>query len=228
MKSIVRFSIFFTLIILGTITFFIAGTVKGNEISKTILIDPGHGGFDGGAISKNGTVEKDINLSIALKLRECLKQYGFKVVMTREIDKDLCSVNCKHGHKKKEDLSNRCKFKKESNCDIFISIHQNMFPESYCKGSQIWYSRNDESKNIAIILQNKLKEKVDNSNSRIAKPAKDDYKVLRCDNIPSILVECGFLSNPIDEKNLKSDDYQQKIALALSEGVKDYIQNNKG
>lgn len=228
LKSIVKQSISFALIILSLLLMFSMSLVKANELSKTILIDPGHGGFDGGAISKNGTVEKEINLSICLKLRKHLQEYGFKVVMTREIDVDLSSINHKSGHRKQEDLDNRCKLKRESNCDLFISIHQNMFPDKDCKGAQIWYSKTEFSMILAKILEAKLKEEVDSNNNRVAKVSKDGYKVLRCDSVPSVLVECGFLSNPAEEQKLKEDAYQEKIAVALAEGVKDFYKNTKG
>ena len=228
LKSIVKQSISFTLIILSLLSMFSISLVKANELNKIILIDPGHGGFDGGAISKNGTVEKDINLAICLKLRKHLKECGFQVIMTREIDKDLSSINHKAGHRKQEDLNNRCKLKEDSNCDLFISIHQNMFPERDCKGAQIWYSKTEASKLLAEILKDKLKEKVDSSNNRVAKVSKEGYKILRCDSVPSVLVECGFLSNPGDEQKLKDDAYQESLAMALAEGVKEFYQSIKG
>ncbi|AOZ77391.1 N-acetylmuramoyl-L-alanine amidase [Clostridium pasteurianum] len=195
---------------------------------KIILIDPGHGGMDGGAISKNGTVEKNINLSISLKLKKHLEKEGFKVVMTREEDKGLYSDSGKIRKKKNEDLENRCKMKEDSNCDMFISIHLNMFPQSKYYGSQVWYSSNPNSEKLAHIIQENFRGDLKDDSKRIEKAALNSYKILRCGkDIPSVIVECGFLSNPSDESKLKTEDYQQKIADSLLKSIKVYYNNSK-
>ena len=136
--------------------------VKAEELDKSngkaiILLDPGHGGIDGGAVSKNGIHEKDINLNISKKLKVLLQKQGYTVVMTREVDEGLYSKEKARIRKKKiEDLNNRCKIKKESKCNLFISIHLNMFPQSKYYGPQVWYSNNDNSKFFANILQKNL------------------------------------------------------------------------
>lgn len=191
---------------------------------KIILIDPGHGGMDGGAVSKNGTVEKDINLSISLKIKDELIKKGYKVIMTREEDKGLYSDKGKVRQKKIEDLNNRCKMRKDSNCNIFISIHLNMFPQSNCYGAQVWYSNNDKSKKLASIIQNNFKLDIDKSNNRLEKPAGKAYKILRNDEgIPSVIVECGFLSNPEEESKLKTESYQKNIATTITKSVDEYF-----
>lgn len=190
---------------------------------KIILIDPGHGGMDGGAQSKNGTVEKNINLSISLKLRKALQDEGFKIVMTREEDKGLYTDSGKVRKKKNEDLENRCKIKDESNCNMFISIHLNMFPQSKYYGSQVWYSSNPDSQRLAHIMQENFRNDLRDDSKRVEKAALDSYKILRCrKDIPSVIVECGFLSNPSDESKLKSEEYQQKIAESLRKSIKSY------
>ena len=108
--------------------------------SKKILIDAGHGGMDGGTSSKNGTVEKNINLSIAIKLKESLQKLGYEVVMTREDDAGLYSRSGTIRERYTEDLKKRCDLKKSSNCDMFISIHLNYFTQSKYSGAQVWYS----------------------------------------------------------------------------------------
>ena len=118
---------------------------KIDNSEKIILIDPGHGGIDGGAKSKSGTIEKDINLQISLKLRDSLKEKGYKVYMTRECDEGLYQKGTTVREKKREDLNKRVEMKKETECDIFISIHQNMFPQSKCYGAQVWYASNDNN-----------------------------------------------------------------------------------
>lgn len=190
---------------------------------KIILIDPGHGGLDGGAVSKNGTIEKGINLEISKKLKTELEDEGYKVYLTRENDSSLEGIEGTIRRKKVDDLNNRCKMKKDLNCDAFISIHLNMFTSSKAKGAQVWYSDYEASKGFATEIQNSLKENLDKENNRIPKPANNQYKILR-DKYPApcVIVECGFLSNYEEEQLLKSEEYQQKLAKALAKGVINY------
>lgn len=192
---------------------------------KIILIDPGHGGYDGGAEGKTGIKEKDINLSISLKLRDKLKAEGFQVYMTREKDEALLDMgNSKYKSKKGQDLANRCKIKKQINPDLFISIHQNHFPQGQYYGAQVWYSSFNESKILAHVMQENLKLDLDRNNRRVEKPARDDYKILRIhDTMPSILVECGFLSNYNEELKLKEEGYQDLITKSLAKSIKLYL-----
>lgn len=195
---------------------------------KVILIDVGHGGYDGGAEGKTGIKEKDINLSISLKLRDKLRAEGFEVAMTREKDEALLDKgNLKYKSKKGEDLANRCKIKKEINPDLFISIHQNYFPQGQYYGAQVWYSNFKESKVLAHIVQENLKIDLDRNNKRVEKPARDDYKILRNhDTMPSVLVECGFLSNYNEELKLKEEGYQDLVAKSLTKSIKVYLEEN--
>lgn len=191
-----------------------------NKEKHIILIDAGHGGIDGGAKSKNGTIEKDINLDIAIKLKKELENNKYIVYMTREDDSELDS-------KKVNDLNSRCKMKKDKKCDVFISIHQNMFPSPKCFGSQVWYSSNDKSKVLADYIQNSLKEKIDDNNHRIPKAAKEQYRILR-DGYEGacILVECGFLSNYEEEQKLKTDEHQEKIVDGIVSGINKYFEGS--
>jgi N-acetylmuramoyl-L-alanine amidase len=191
--------------------------------SKIILIDPGHGGSDGGAVSRSGVMEKDINLKIGLMLKDKLIKDGYKVVMTREEDIGLYKDDGRIRKKKIEDLSNRCKMKKDFNCDMFISIHLNIFPESKYYGAQVWYSRNKDSQRFANIIQGNFKKDLDSSNNRQEKPALDSYKVLRCnDDMPSVIIECGFLSNINEEEKLKNGEYQSKIVDSIEKSINSY------
>lgn len=191
---------------------------------KVILIDAGHGGIDGGASSKDGTPEKDINLNIGILLGANLKSMGYKVEYTRTEDVGLYTEGKSIREKKIEDLSNRAKLKKDTNCDVFVSIHLNTFPQSSCKGAQVWYSNCEGSKELGTIVQSTLKEKLDPNNNREAKAAGTQYKVLReNDIIPGIIVECGFLSNPEESEMLKTEEYQMKIANAISEAISNYL-----
>lgn len=196
--------------------------VKAEEdkAQHIILIDPGHGGIDGGAKSKNGTIEKDINLAIAKKLKEELKALNYIVYMTREVDSELNS-------RKVKDLNARCQMKKDTKCDMFVSIHQNMFPQENCFGAQVWYASNDDSKALAENIQIALKEIADNKNKRVSKSAKEQYRILRDGYSGAcVLVECGFLSNYEEEQKLKSDEYQEKIVKGIVEGVNKYFEIN--
>lgn len=202
-----------------------AVTEKSNYIKeeKIILVDPGHGGMDGGAESKSGTVEKSINLNIGLKLKKILENEKFNVIMTREKDKGLYTEGGTIRKKKLEDLNNRCEMKEKSNCDMFVSIHLNMFPESKYYGAQVWYSENQDSKRLAHIIQENLRKDLDNNNKRIEKQALGKYKILRAGkDVPSVIVECGFLSNYEEEQKLKDESYQQKIAESLGKSIEEY------
>ena len=192
---------------------------EDEKVQHVILIDAGHGGIDGGAKSKNGTIEKDINLAIALKLKKKLEDNGYKVYMTREDDSQL-------DKKKAQDLSKRCQLKKDTKCEVFISIHQNMFPKSKCFGAQVWYASNDKSKELADVIQESLKEHINDNNKRIAKAAKEQYKILR-DRYDgaSVIVECGFLSNYEEEQRLKSDEHQENIVEGIKCGLDKYFEN---
>jgi N-acetylmuramoyl-L-alanine amidase len=145
--------------------------------------------------------------------------------MTRDDDRDYYGKNSEVNIMKRQDLNTRCKMKRDTNCDLFISIHQNFFKEKSCHGSQVWYSRNDESKAFAYILQKNLKKDLGN-NEREEKEAKDAYKVLRCyTNIPSVIVECGFLTNPEEEKKLVTNEFQDKIAESIVKSIVEYYAN---
>lgn len=190
---------------------------------KVILIDPGHGGYDGGAEGGDGIKEKDINLSISLKLKDKLLKEGYEVYMIREEDKDLLDEGKRIGTKKAQDMENRCKIKEKLNPDIFISIHQNYFPQSQYYGSQVWYSKNQKSSMLAKIVQDNLKADLNHNNKRVEKPANNAYKILNCnDNNTSVLIECGFLSNYEEEQRILNEDYQQKIADSITKSINEY------
>jgi N-acetylmuramoyl-L-alanine amidase len=200
----------------------------GARSKKVILIDPGHGGYDGGAEGKSGIKEKDVNLSISLKLKERLQAEGYEVKMIRAEDKALLDQGKRQGTKKAQDIANRCKIKQEVNADVFISIHQNHFPQGRYYGSQVWYSKNKQSHMLGKIVQDNLKKDLNHNNRRVEKPAKDSYKILSCeDSKPSILVECGFLSNPEEEQRIQSSDYQQKIADSIAKSVNEFFEKAK-
>lgn len=222
MRRIVKVSILTFIMALLTIPI---GVKAGNmENEKVILIDPGHGGFDGGAKSKNGVVEKDINMQISEKLKGSLEAKGYKVILTRDCDEGLESTGKTIREKKREDLKKRTELKKETKCDIFISIHQNMFPQGSCFGAQVWHASNDKSKSLAELIQDSLKEVVTDNNKRVAKPAGEAYLILRDGyDGASVLVECGFLSNPEEEEKLQTIEHQNAIVEGITQGVDKYF-----
>lgn len=184
--------------------------------SRCIVIDAGHGGFDPGKVASDGVTEKTINLSIAQKLSAFLEQSGAIIRTTRIEDSSL-------SESKRQDLKNRAEIANTSNAELFISIHQNSFPKSNVKGAQVFYYKgSEEGKRLASLIQSRLKEVVDVDNDRIAK-ANDNYYVLKQIKIPSVIVECGFLSNSVEHDKLMSDEYQEKLAWAIYMGILDYF-----
>lgn len=191
--------------------------------ARVIVLDPGHGGFDGGAVSKNGTVEKELNLQIAAKLQEKLRQKGYYVVMTRCDDKGVGETE--NGKiTKKEDMEERRRIMNDPNTDIFVSIHMNQFAQSKYKGAQVFYSKNTEkSRALAQKIQTELRNMLDVENTREIKAADDSIYLMKKAKPVAVLVECGFLSNAEEEALLKTEAYQEKAAEAICRGIENYF-----
>jgi N-acetylmuramoyl-L-alanine amidase len=196
------------------------GTNK-RDYNYTVIIDPGHGGVDGGAVGVDGVIEKGINLSISLKLRTFFEQAGFKVIMTREDDISIHDDNSNTIRKqKKSDLYNRLDIIDNNPRAIFISIHQNIFEDSKYSGTQVFYSKNnDASELLATTLQNNIKSMLQPQNSREIKKADKNLFLLYNAKSPCVLVECGFLSNAKEAAVLQNNDYQNKMAFAIFYGT---------
>ncbi|MEX2460013.1 MAG: N-acetylmuramoyl-L-alanine amidase CwlD [Paenibacillaceae bacterium] len=194
---------------------------------KVIALDAGHGGVDGGAKSKDGLVEKNINLGITLYLRDYLQQAGAVVVMTREEDKDLADDHTKgYSRRKTEDLIQRVQFVNQYKSDLFVSVHLNSIPSSRYSGAQTFYSlSNSDNPILATLIQNELKDNLLNT-ERVAKSAKTLY-LLKSLKMPSALVEVGFLSNPEEAKLMADQTYQQKIAASIYQGILRYCSGEK-
>lgn len=192
--------------------------------NKVIAIDAGHGGVDPGAVSKRGIKEDEINLEIALKLKRLIEQSGGIVVMTRFEDEGLYTSEAKTLRQmKREDLSKRKEIVNESNSEIFISIHLNSFIRSTYYGAQTFYKKDsEEGEKLAIIIQNELRNILDKDNNRQPQD-RDDIYILNEVNIPSVLVECGFLSNANEEQLLTNESYQEKIAWSIYVGIMNYF-----
>ncbi|ANS75965.1 N-acetylmuramoyl-L-alanine amidase [Paenibacillus yonginensis] len=194
---------------------------------KVIALDPGHGGPDGGAESRDGIIEKDINLSVALYLRDYLQQAGAVVYMTREEDKDLANPDTSSYSKRKtEDLKKRVRLIEEKEAKLMVSIHMNSIPSSKWRGAQTFYHpSHPESQALADLVQEELRTNLENTD-RVAKSA-DYVYLLKELKIPSVLVEVGFLSNPGESKLLGDEDYQRKVAASIYKGILRYEAGEK-
>lgn len=199
--------------------------VTGRQVKEQrdcIVIDVGHGGFDSGKVGVNGELEKDINLQIALKLKETLEKQGISIIMTREDDKGLYDEDA--SNKKAQDLQRRCDLINEKKPLITISIHQNSYTSPEIKGAQVFYYTNStESQKLAEIIQETLIKQADPENHREAKP-NDSYYLLKRTSSVIVIVECGFLSNPDEAAKLSDENYQQKIVDAICQGVFTYLE----
>lgn len=197
--------------------------------NKIIGIDPGHGGVDPGAVSKNGVKEDEINLKIALKLKRFIEQSGGIAVLTRDTDKGLYTDKSKTLRQMKtEDLKARKELIINSTSEVFVTIHLNSFTRSKYYGAQTFYNEKyEESKKLAYIIQEELRNVLDSENLRI--PAqRDDVYLLQDMNIPTVLVEAGFLSNEQEERLLNQSEYQEKIAWSIYVGIMKYFSYKDG
>lgn len=191
---------------------------------KVILIDPGHGGRDAGA-SANDAVEKDINLAVSQYLKKYIEDGGNTVFMTRETDTNTADPNRPQNvTQKKSDMRMRKADIEKYKADIFVSIHMNKFEQSKYRGAQVFYDDdNEENRVLAESIQNSLKEILKDDNKRVPKATGDSIFVLKDNKIPSVLVECGFLSNPEEAGLLNTPEYQKKVAEGIYLGLNKFI-----
>ena len=193
--------------------------------NKTIIVDAGHGGIDPGSMTDDQSVkEKDVNLKITKKVKELLEASGAMVILTRNDDTSLYTeqVGKTIRQKYNENLKNRKKIIQESSADMFISIHLNKFQESKYYGAQTFYpAGKEDDKQLATYIQGELKRVVDKTNNRKIKSTNDIY-LIKDNEIPSTLIECGFLSNDKEAKLLNDEEYQDQIAWAIYVGIQKY------
>lgn len=195
--------------------------------TPTVIIDAGHGGFDGGAIAPDGTEEKDLNLNISLKLQEVLNLYGFDVILTRTSDEALGGGK-DSGTTKQNDLSARVELMNSREDAIVVSIHQNKFQQSEVHGLQVFYNQSTGgAKKLAEEIQNYINENLQPKKPRIAKSDTRGVQILNKSKNPTVIVECGFLSNPTDLENLKSEDYCYTLCFGIANGIINYIQGEE-
>lgn len=191
---------------------------KGNPV---VAIDIGHGGNDPGKVGVDGSLEKDINLQIAKRLKAYLESSDVEVVMTRDDDTGL--YNASDSNKKMADMRKRCEIINEATPDLVISIHQNSYHQEAISGGQVFYYKSSEKgKQLAEIIQKRFDYVLGENNRRAAK-ANDNYYLLLHVKQPIVIVECGFLSNWNEAAKLNSEEYQDKLAWTIHMGVMEFL-----
>jgi N-acetylmuramoyl-L-alanine amidase len=190
---------------------------------RKVVIDAGHGGGDPGAKSISGLSEKNLNLDVALRLKKYLSRVSVYCIMVRETDRDYFGSGNSYGTKKQRDLNHRIQMANQSRADIFLSIHANSFPQTIYRGAQTFYSPNKpKSKQLAEAIQEQLVNSL-GPNHRKAK--KGDYKVLELTQMPGVIIETGFLSNPEEARLLATETYREQLAQAIYHGLIQYFRN---
>lgn len=234
-KIITAMLLAITIIISTTVG--IATKIYGNSLlaaradalpyEKIIILDAGHGGEDPGAVAYNGLLEKDLNLQITLEIGKALEEKGYVVVYTRTDDRLLYKEdeNVK-GIRKISDLKNRCEIAERYPESIFISIHMNSFGSSKYSGLQVYYSENNEkSRGLADSIQNRVITDLQSTNNRVIKPGKDMY-ILKNIRNTSVLIECGFMTNPEECKKLSEKEYQKQLSFSIVCGIIEYMEKS--
>ncbi len=189
--------------------------------SPVVVLDSGHGGWDPGKVGIDGSLEKDLNLAIALKLKNYLEASGVTVIMTRDGDYGLYDE--RDSNKKSADMANRCKLINDAAPALTVSIHQNSYHEEPIHGGQVfYYKKSQQGQQLAEIIQKRFDYVQGQTNTRVAK-ANDNYYLLLHVRSPIVIVECGFLSNASDAANLNSEDYQDRLAWTIHMGIMEYL-----
>lgn len=195
----------------------------------TIVVDAGHGGEDGGAVGVNGLVEKDINLAIALALAENLKANNFQVILVRDGDYSVGDQSLSTvAERKRSDTKNRVRLVEETGECLLVSIHQNQFSQSQYSGAQMFYSPNNpESAQLAECIRESVVSSLQPDNTRQNKEAGEEIYLLTHCQVPAVLVECGFLSNPEEANLLSQEAYQQDMAAAIYNGIVSFLEQRE-
>lgn len=196
----------------------------GADERPIIVIDAGHGGLDGGAVGANGTLEKNVNLSVVLKLRDMLEVSGFNVVLTRDEDISIYDAGVEGiRNQKLSDMENRLEIIQSYPDSIFLCVHQNNYTDPQYFGGQMFYNNNNpDNRTLAQIMQNRFAQ-LQQGNDREIKLSGDELYLLKSNTNPSLMIECGFLSNPEEEAKLATAEYQQKVAFTIYSGVLEFM-----
>ena len=229
-----RITLILSCILVGIFTFMLQAsesnvletvpTVTLPVSGKTIVVDAGHGVPDEGAESSKGTTEAETNLAIALKLQNLLETSGCTVILTRSDENAIYDIDSKTLRQKKiSDIRNRVKIGNESSADIFVSIHLNKIPQQQYSGWQCFYKEgNQEGQKLAVSVQENLNNAIQKENNRVAHTI-DNVYIIKHVEIPTTIVECGFLSNPEEEQQLLNDEYQNRLAWGIYNGIINYF-----
>lgn len=197
------------------------GRVQAGEEKKCVVIDAGHGGDDPGKVGINNALEKDINLKIALLVKQFLEAEDIEVILTRDTEAGLYDADA--SNKKVQDMKRRIAIIEEAKPDLTVSVHQNSYPEEYVHGSQVFfYTGSKEGQALAETIQRQLTQKADPENTRQIK-ANDSYYLLKKTGVPIVIVECGFLSNYAEAEKLCTEEYQERVAWAIHMGIVQYL-----
>ena len=189
---------------------------------QTVIIDAGHGGVDGGAVSCTGVYESNINLEIALKLNDLMHLFGIRTVMIRTTDKSVYTEGNTIAAKKVSDIGERVRIANTTPQALYLSIHQNYYSDSRYWGSQVFYNNVPGSNELAKELQDNLRTNLSTENKRMIKKSSGVY-LMEHITCPGVLLECGFLSNPSEEQLLRSNDYQQKLCMVIAATVAQHL-----
>lgn len=197
--------------------------------AQQLILDAGHGGEDGGAVSLSGVSESTINLAIALKIDQLLGFYGVCPYLLRESDISLHEPEADTLRKKKvSDLKNRVRMIEATENAVVISIHQNTFPSQAYHGAQVFYREGEESADLAALFQETLKNGIDRENQRQPTRIPDSIYLMQHITCPAVLIECGFLSNPTEEQKLLSAGYQTQLAVCIAAAWLQHAENQSG
>ena len=238
MQFLRKYAWVYALVLAASVVLSVAASESVTLVSKildgpepvplTVVIDPGHGGEDGGAVSCTGALESRINLSIGLRLNDLLRLLGYRTRLTRSEDVSIYSKDAETvSEKKVSDLKNRVRIVNETEHALLLSVHQNLFEEAKYHGAQVFYAGTSESIELAEAIQSALRAGLDPSNHRQTKHAQTVYLMNKI-TCPGVLVECGFLSNPAEEALLRTGDYQKKLACAIVSGLDAYLAEADG
>ena len=208
--------------ILGSRAVTVVSQMVPVEREHIIVIDPGHGGEDGGATSCTGVLESHFNLEIAHRLEDLLHLLGYDTLMTRETDISIYTQGDTIAAKKASDLKERVRIANSRENALLVSIHQNLFTDSRYSGAQVFYSPTEDSEELAKAMQARFVQTLNPGSNRQAKKAEGIY-LMQHINGTGILIECGFLSNPREEAALRSADYQQKLCCVIATGLTEFL-----
>lgn len=193
-----------------------------------VMLDAGHGAPDGGCTGADGTTEAPLNLAVTLKLKKALEKHGVRVLLTRTDENGIHTGGDSIGEKKRSDMRKRRKLRDTSGADLFVSVHMNLFSQPQYAGAQMIYdTKHPQAQQAALLMQQAIGKDADPENRRVPMAAAKGIYLLQDAKVPSVIAECGFLSNPAEREKLKTDTYQQVLADALCKGILQYFENQK-